>query len=167
MGGWGDFRQTEMWLMLSLVKDSRFQSPQRSRRVIPDRRRSYVGECPARPPLGSSRGARVLFERRPGTAGTRSFDEHNAAGPRQQATAKTADEVRQIHLGYVPIGGKYVGRRPPRAGEMIRFLGRRDFHDPDPAAQIRAEPGSPTDGRAAESASQPWRRPRRQARAAV
>ena len=49
------------------------------------------------------------------------------------------DEVRQIHLGYVPIGGKYVGRRSPRAVEMIRFLGRwRDFSDRDPAAQIRA-----------------------------
>ena len=81
---------------------------------------------------------RVLFWRRPVAAGTRSFDQLNAAGPRQPATAKTADEVRQIHLGYVPIGGKYVGRRSPRAGEMIRFLGQRDFHDPDPAAQIRA-----------------------------
>jgi hypothetical protein len=63
----------------------------------------------------------------------------NASGPRQPATAKTADEVRQIHLGYVPIAGKYVGRRSPRAGEMICFLGqRRDFNDRDPAAQILA-----------------------------
>jgi hypothetical protein len=81
----------------------------------------------------------VVFERRPVTTGTLPFDEFNASGPRQPATAKTAAEVRRIHLGYVPIAGKYVGRRSPRAGEMIRFLGRRpDFDDRDPAAQIRA-----------------------------
>ncbi len=83
--------------------------------------------------------SRVVFERRPVTTGTLPFGEFNASGPRQPATAKTADEVRQIHLGYVPIAGKYVGRRSPRAVEMIRFLGqRRDFSDRDPAAQIRA-----------------------------
>lgn len=60
-------------------------------------------------------------------------------GSRQPATAKTADEVRRTHLGYVSIAGKYVGRRSPRACEMIRFLGqRRDFSDQDPPAQIRA-----------------------------
>jgi hypothetical protein len=81
----------------------------------------------------------VVFERRPVKTGTLSFGEYNASGPRQPATAKTADEVRQIHLGYVPIAGKYVGRRSPRAGETIRFLGqRRDFNDNDPAAQILA-----------------------------
>ena len=80
-----------------------------------------------------------VFERRPVKTGTLSFGEFNACGPRQPATAKTADEVRQIHLGYVPIAGKYVGRRSPRACEMIRFLGqRRDFNDHGPAAQIRA-----------------------------
>ena len=94
---------------------------------------------------------RVVLERLPVTAGTLSFDELNADGPRQPATAKSADEVRQIHLGYVPIGGKYVGRRSPRAGEMIRFLGRRDFNDPDPAAQIRA-----LRGMAADLASPSW-----------
>jgi Nucleotidyltransferase domain len=83
--------------------------------------------------------SRILFERQPVKTGTLSFGEYNASGPRQPATAKTADEVRQIHLGYVPTGGKYVGRRSPRACEMIRFLGRRrDFSDPDPATQIRA-----------------------------
>ena len=82
--------------------------------------------------------SRVVFERRPVGTGTLPFDEFNASGPRQPASAKTADEIRQIHLGYVPIGGKYVGRRSPRAGEMIRFLGKRDFNDQDPAAQIRA-----------------------------
>jgi hypothetical protein len=83
--------------------------------------------------------SRVVFERRPVTTGTLPFDEFNASGPRQPAPPKTADQVRQIHLGYVPIGGKYVGRRSPRAVEMIRFLGRqRDFNDRDPAGQIRA-----------------------------
>jgi Nucleotidyltransferase domain len=81
---------------------------------------------------------RVVFERRPARAGTLSFGEFNASGPRQPATVKTADEVRRIHLGYVPIAGKYVGRRSPRASEMIRFLGRRDFTSQDPAAQVVA-----------------------------
>ena len=82
---------------------------------------------------------RIVFERRPVKTGTLPFGEFNANGPRQPATAKTADEVRRIHLGYVPIGGKYVGRRSPRACEMIRFLGqRRDFNDRDPAVQILA-----------------------------
>jgi hypothetical protein len=80
----------------------------------------------------------VVFERRPVKSGTLSFGTFNASGPRQPATAKTADEVRQIHLGYVSIAGKYVGRRSPRACEMIRLLGQRDFNDRDPAAQIRA-----------------------------
>jgi hypothetical protein len=83
--------------------------------------------------------SRVVFERRPVMTGTLPFGEFNASGPRQPATPKTADQVRQIHLGYVPAAGKYVGRRSPRAVEMIRFLGqRRDFSDRDPAAQIRA-----------------------------
>jgi hypothetical protein len=82
--------------------------------------------------------SRVVFERRPVKTGTLPFGEFNASGPRQPATAKTTDEVRQIHLGYVPIAGNYVGRRSPRACEMIRFLGQqRDFNDRDPAAQIR------------------------------
>jgi Nucleotidyltransferase domain len=81
----------------------------------------------------------VVFERRPVKTGTLSFAELNASGPRQPATAKTAGEVRQIHLGYVPTAGTYVARRSPRAGEMIRFLGQRDdFNDQDPAAQILA-----------------------------
>ena len=70
--------------------------------------------------------------------GTLPFGEFNASGPRQPATAKTPDGVRRIHLGYVANGGKYVARRLPRTGEMIRFLGRRDFNDPDPAAQLHA-----------------------------
>jgi hypothetical protein len=80
----------------------------------------------------------VVFERRPVKTGTLSFGQFNASGPRQPATAKTADQVRQIHLGYVSIAGKYVARRSPRACEMIRLLGQRDFNDRDPAAQVRA-----------------------------
>ncbi len=83
--------------------------------------------------------SRVVFERLPVKRGALPFGEFNASGPRQPATAKTTDEVRRIHLGYVPIAGKYVGRRSPRAGEMIRFLGHgNDFNDRDPAAQLLA-----------------------------
>jgi hypothetical protein len=101
-------------------------------------------EAPEGPALLAGRtpwptDSHVVFERRPVKTGTLSFGEYNASGPRQPATAKTADEVRQIHLGYVPIAGKYVGRRSPRACETIRFLcQRRDFNDNDPAAQILA-----------------------------
>ena len=81
----------------------------------------------------------VVFERRPVKTGTLPFGEFNASGPRQPATAKTTDEVRQIHLGYVPIAGKYIARRSPRACEMIRFLGHGGlFVVRDPAAQILA-----------------------------
>jgi hypothetical protein len=49
--------------------------------------------------------------------------------------AEDATDSREA--GYVPTAGKYVGRRSPRAVEMIRFLGqRRDYNDRDPAAQI-------------------------------
>jgi predicted nucleotidyltransferase len=81
----------------------------------------------------------VMFEHRPIEAGTLSFDQLNASGARQPATAKTADEIRRTYLAYVPIGGKYVGRRSPRAREMIRFIGHMpDFSDTDPAAQLLA-----------------------------
>lgn len=83
--------------------------------------------------------SRVAFERRPVELGTQSFDEVNASGRRQPATTKTADEIRMIHLSYVPIAGKYIGRRSPRGIQMIRFLGRvPDFTEEDPAAQLRA-----------------------------
>jgi hypothetical protein len=98
--------------------------------------------------------SRVVFERRPVPTGTLSFEEFNASGSRQPATAKTADEVRRIHLGYVPIGGKYVARRSPRARDMIRFLGQRpDFGDRDPAAQLSALRGI-----AADLSSPSWSR---------
>ncbi len=62
-----------------------------------------------------------------------------AGGPRQPATVKTADEVREIHLSYVPVAGKYIARRSPAAVPMIRFLGDRpDFAVDDPAGQLRA-----------------------------
>jgi hypothetical protein len=82
---------------------------------------------------------RVMFQRRPVQRGTRSFAQLNASGSRQPATAKTADEIRMIHLSYIPIAGKYVGRRSPRACEMIRFLGKMtDFSSRDPAGQLLA-----------------------------
>ena len=68
-----------------------------------------------------------------------SFDQLNASGRRQPATAKTGDEIRRIYLSYVPIAGKYIGRRSPRACQMIRFLGKTpDFSARDPAAQLLA-----------------------------
>jgi hypothetical protein len=83
--------------------------------------------------------SRILFERRPIKMGTLSFDQLNASGSWQPATPKTADEVRRIHLSYVPIAGKYIGRRSPRACQMIRFLGEMpDFSARDPSAQLRA-----------------------------
>jgi Nucleotidyltransferase domain len=82
---------------------------------------------------------RVVLERRPIEAGTWSFDQLNTDGPRQPAVAKTSAEIRKIHLSYVPTAGKYVGRRSPRAREMIRFLGRNSDDDiRDPAAQLLA-----------------------------
>jgi hypothetical protein len=83
--------------------------------------------------------ARIVCQRRPIKTGTMSFDQLNASGSRQPATAKTADEIRRIHLGYVPIAGKYIGRRSPRASEMIQFLGAMpDVSSGDPAAQLHA-----------------------------
>jgi len=82
---------------------------------------------------------RIAFQRRPTETGTLSFDQLNAGGPRQAATARTADEIRTIHLSYVPIAGKYIGRRSPRACQMIRFLGKTpDFSACDPSAQLLA-----------------------------
>ena len=82
---------------------------------------------------------RVVLERRAIAVGTWSFDELNADGSRQPATAKTSEEIRKIHLSYVPTAGKYIGRRSPRAREMIRFLGRNpDYEVREPAAQLLA-----------------------------
>jgi hypothetical protein len=132
------------WARADLLSDGRHNSPVGATSVGTTRIRSglplwvdlHVHPADRTPwPTDS----RVVFERRPVKAGTLPFGQFNASGPRQPATAKTTDEIRRLHLCYVPIAGKYVGRRSPRAGEMIRFLGqRRDFNDRDPAAQIRA-----------------------------
>jgi predicted nucleotidyltransferase len=60
-------------------------------------------------------------------------------GDEALARFTTADEIRRIYLSYVPIAGKYIGRRSPQAGEMIRFLGKMPaFSSGDPAAQLLA-----------------------------
>jgi hypothetical protein len=83
--------------------------------------------------------ARIVCQRRPIETGTLSFDQLNASGSRQPATAKTPDEIRRIRLSYVPVAGKYIGRRSPRAHEMIRFLGKMpDVSSGDPEAQLLA-----------------------------
>ncbi|HEY7261392.1 MAG TPA: nucleotidyltransferase domain-containing protein [Trebonia sp.] len=93
-------------------------------------------------PAGRTRwptDSRIIFERRPIEVGAMSFDQLNASGSRQPPTAKTTDEIRRIHLSYVPIAGKYIGRRSPRACQMIRFLSKMpDFTPRDPAAQLLA-----------------------------
>jgi predicted nucleotidyltransferase len=82
---------------------------------------------------------RVVFERRPIDLGALSFDQLNASGSRQPGIAKTEHEVRKIHLSYVPVAGKYIGRRAPSACQMIRFLGQMpDFSASDPATQLLA-----------------------------
>jgi hypothetical protein len=135
---------TSPWARADLLSDGRHNSPAGAtslgtthiRSGLPLRVDLHV-HPPDRTPWPTD--GLVVFERRPVRTGTLPFGEFNAGGPRQPGTAKTADEVRQIHLGYVPVAGTYVGRRSSRAVEMIRFLGqRRDFNDPDPATQIRA-----------------------------
>jgi len=82
---------------------------------------------------------RIVFEHRPIGTGSLSFDQLNASGSRQPATAKSADETRRIRLSYVPIAGKYIVRRSPHACRMIRFLGETpDFSAGDPSAQLHA-----------------------------
>jgi hypothetical protein len=82
---------------------------------------------------------RIVSQRRPIETGTVSFDQMNAGGSRQPATAKTADEIRTIHLSYVPIAGKYIGRRSQRACQMIQFLGEMPgFTAHDPYVQLAA-----------------------------
>ena len=132
------------WARAALLSDGRHNSPAGATSLGTTHLRSglplwadlHVHPCDRTPwPADSC----IVFERRPVKAGTLPFGEFNASGPRQPATVKTVDEVRRIHLGYVPIAGKYVARRSPRAGEMIRFLGGpRDFSDQDPAARLLA-----------------------------
>jgi hypothetical protein len=132
------------WAQADLLSDGRHNSPAGATSVGATHLRSGL---PLRVDLHVHPEARtrwpadgrVVFQRRPIEAGALSFDQLNASGSRQPATAKTADEIRRIHLSYVPIAGKYIGRRSPQAGEMIRFLGQRpDFSSCDPAAQLLA-----------------------------
>jgi hypothetical protein len=132
------------WAQAELLSDGRHNSPAGATSVgalhirsgLPLRVDLYVH--PADRTRWPTDG-RTVFERRPIGMGTASFDELNASGSRQPATAKTADEIRRIHLSYVPIAGKYIGRRSPRACQMIRFLGQMpDFNAREPAAQLLA-----------------------------
>lgn len=132
------------WAQADLLSDGRHNSPAGAVSVGTTRLRSGLPfwvdlhvhpEARTRWPADG----RIVFERRPIETGTASFDQLNASGSRQPATAKTADEVRRIRLSYVPIAGKYIGRRSPRAGQMIRFLGEMpDFSACDPSAQLLA-----------------------------
>jgi hypothetical protein len=132
------------WAQAALLADGRHNSPQGATsagathirsglplrvdlHVHPAARTQWPADC------------RVLFQRRPVQQGTMSFGQLNASGSRQPAMARTADEIRMIGLSYVPVAGKYVGRRSPRACQMIRFLGTLpDFSSRDPAGQLLA-----------------------------
>jgi hypothetical protein len=132
------------WARADLLSDGRHNSPAgatslgtiRIRSGLPLRVDLHV-HPEARTPWPTD--GRVVFECRPIGVGTVSFDRLNASGPRQPATAKSAGEIRRIHLSYVPVAGKYIARRSPRACQMIQFLGTTpDFGDADPAAQLLA-----------------------------
>jgi hypothetical protein len=132
------------WAQADLLSDGRHNSPAGATSVGATHIRSGL---PVRVDLHVHPAARtrwptdgrIVFERRPIETGTLSFDQLNASGSRQPATAKTTDEIRRIYLSYVPTAGKYIGRRSPRACPMIRFLGKMpDFSACDPAAQLLA-----------------------------
>jgi hypothetical protein len=132
------------WAHAALLSDGRHNSPAGATSVGTTHLRSGL---PLRVDLHVHPAARtkwpadgrIVFQRRPIQTGTMSFDQLNTSGSRQPATAKTADEIRMIHLSYVPAAGKYVARRSPRACEMIRFLGKMpDFSSGDPADQLLA-----------------------------
>jgi len=132
------------WAQADLLSDGRHNSPAGATSLGTTRIRSGL---PLRVdlhvhPEGRTRwptDGRIVFERRPIETGTVSFDRLNASGSRQPATAKSADEIRGIHLGYVPVAGTHIGRRSPRACQMIQFLGKLpDVDDADPAAQLLA-----------------------------
>lgn len=132
------------WAQADLLSDGRHNSPAGATSVGTTRIRSGLPLSvdlhvhPAARTRWPTDG-RIVFQRRPTEMGTVSFDQLNASGSRQPAKAKTADETRRIHLSYVPIAGKYIGRRSARACEMIRFLGKMpDFNDAGPAAQLLA-----------------------------
>jgi Nucleotidyltransferase domain len=132
------------WAQAELLSDGRHNSPAGATSVGATHLRSGLPlwvdlhvHPAARTPWPTD--GRIVFERRPIETGTLSFDQLNASGSRQPATAKTADEIRRIHLSYVPIAGKYIGRRSPHACQMIRFLGTMpDLSACDPSAQLQA-----------------------------
>jgi hypothetical protein len=95
------------WARADLLSDGRHNSPAGAtslgtthiRSGLPLRVDLHVSPADRTPwPTDSH----VVFERRPVKTGALSFDEYNASGPRQPATAKTADEIRQIHLATSP-----------------------------------------------------------------
>jgi hypothetical protein len=142
---------TRPWAQADLLSDGRHNSPAGATSVgathirsgLPLRVDLHVH--PADRTCWPSDG-RVVIERRPIETGTVSFDQLNASGLRQPATEKTEDVIRRIHLSYVPVAGKYIGRRSSRAGQMIRFLGKMpDFSDGDPSAQLLALRGIAAD----------------------
>jgi hypothetical protein len=135
---------TRPWARADLLSDGRHNSPAGATSLGTTRIRSGL---PLRVDLHVHPEAqtcwptdgRIVFERRPIGVGTVSFDRLNASGSRQPATAKSADEIRRIHLSYVPVAGKYIARRSPHACQIIQFLGAMpDFGDADPAAQLLA-----------------------------
>jgi hypothetical protein len=137
-----DAPAAKLWAQADLLSDGRHNSPAGATSVGTTRIRSGLPlhvDLHVHPAARTRwpTDSRIIFERRPTETGTLSFDQLNASGSRQPATAKTEDETRKIHLSYVPIAGKYIGRRSPNACQMIRFLGKApDFNDADPAAQL-------------------------------
>ncbi len=135
---------TKAWARAELLVDGRHNSPAGATSVGATHVRSGLPvhvDLHVHPAGQTSWPAdgQVVFERRAIGAGALPFDQLNASGPRQPATVKTADEVREIHLSYVPVAGKYIARRSPAAAPMIRFLvDRPDFAVDDPAGQLQA-----------------------------
>ena len=144
LGRFADEPAARPWAQADLLSDGRHNSPAGATSVGATHVRSGLplGVDLHVHPAARTRlptDGRIVFERRPIETGTLSFDQLNASGSRQPATAKTADEIRRIHLSYVPVAGKYISRRSPRASEMIRFLGKMPgFSSPNPAAQLLA-----------------------------
>jgi len=144
LAGFADEPAARPWAQADLLSDGRHNSPAGATSVGTTHLRSGLPlwvDLHVHPTARTRwpTDSRIVFERRPIGTGTQSFDQLNASGARQAATAKTADETRRIHLSYVPIAGKYIGRRSPRACPMIGFLGAMpDFRADDPAAQLLA-----------------------------
>ena len=65
------------------------------------------------------------------------FAEWNGRGPRQPPLDAATSDERQDRLAMVPIAGKYIARRSPRAAPMLAFLGARTTTD-EPRDQLEA-----------------------------